>query len=189
MHAGTVALAAAAIAAASTLAGAWLGARLADRGMAERFNAEQQAALHQRQFDRARDLYARLASSVETMRFVVTEQPYAYENETVEERDARHRKALQEEQERVGEVGGFILVDPIVSPVRDAYSELWHAGSRCLAEWKSPIADSGRPQRLNELTTDVLAKADAVLNVARTQLAALDEPVAIQPRGRSLCRR
>ncbi len=148
--------------------------------------ASRNAELRRARFDRATALYSRLATATQELRLVVGEQAYLYVGESREKRDERHERIMRGAQEHVGEVGGQILVDPVVSQVRDAHTTVYNLVGECLraVRWSQPGLD--RAQQIATLTDQANAAADRVLELARRELAALEAPPASSFR---LCQR
>jgi hypothetical protein len=71
-------------------------------------------------------------------------------------------------------VGGFILVDPGVAEVRDAYSELWHDFDACLRVWRTGPPGTETSAEITRLTESVNQATDRVVALARAHLAGLD---------------
>jgi hypothetical protein len=159
-----------------TLLGVLIGGRIQERGAAQRLRAELETAHRRAQFERLRELYARMATGAQSLLFILREQPYIVEGETKEERDKRHDQIIRETQVEVAEVGGLILIDPAVTEVRAAYAALWQFTDAALRDWRHPT--TGVPI---DVSKTVAAKelADSISALAEDHLAELDTPATV----------
>lgn len=110
------------------------------------------------------------------MRLVINEKSFIVENETLEERNARHDRILSETGNEIGAVGGLIMVDPAVAEVRHAYARLWTSMDRCLLAWRAGQRGETATGSITALTTAVGEEADTVARLARAHLTQLDTP-------------
>jgi hypothetical protein len=138
----------------ATLLGVLIGGRISERGAVQRLRAEQQYAYQAAKFERLRELYSRIAGSVETIRWVIAEQHWLAPGEDVDTRDARHSVALNEAQTELSAVGRYLLVEPGTAEVRDTFSRLRLAFVRCRRAWlANDVVSDARVREIDESTT------------------------------------
>ena len=160
---------------AGTLGGTLFGVRLNQGAEDRRWNAAQRAAFATARAERLRKIYARLAQSAVSLEAVIRERGYMVGDETVEQRDDRHNRHIQEAISRVAELGGEILVEASAGDVRSAYDRLVNASRRYLTSEHLP-AGTERARQLDDLGADVARLAGEVVEQAQRHLETLERP-------------
>lgn len=164
-----------AVAAAAALGGVALG----QRGENARAKKQDEQRLRDAKADRLRRLYEPLIEFALTLRQIASEKSYVLEGDTIEERDARHQRALSEGMQKVSGIAAAAIVEPGTTAVREAYGATYGACDRYLRSlnMNALVANTTSLDELNTQFEAIMTAADELEAVALRQMEELERPI------------
>jgi hypothetical protein len=163
----------------STLAAAIAAVVLTQGSENRRWNAQQVNLANVARADRLREIYGRVAVAAEVLRSVIQQKSFLLDGETIEERDARHDRSIEDAMARVAEFGGQIMVESSAQRVRDDYSTLVRVTAQYLGSERDLPPGPDRANLLNAMVDAVVQMTDKIVTSTRQHLAELETPAQV----------